>query len=77
MLSYIYQMIQGYEQEHGFLPNLLYLNDFHCEYLKSGFADHYTLQDIQDMLNVEMIINQEIVHPHVAWSHNYHKRIAS
>ncbi len=77
MLAYIYRLIQDYQQQHGFLPNLLYLNKFHCEYLLAAFDDNYTLQDITNVLELELVIDQEIIHPHVAWSHTVRKKIAS
>ncbi len=69
MLGYIYQLVRGFEQEHGVQPNLLYLSRFHSEHLKSAFDERFSLGQIMDMLQMEMIIDDEIMHPHVAWSH--------
>lgn len=77
MLAYLYRLIQDYHQQHGFQPNLLYLNRFHCEYLRAAFADNYTLQDITNVLELELVIDQEIIHPHVAWTHTVQKKEAS
>ena len=69
MLGYIYQLVRGFEQEHGVQPNLLYLNRFHSEHLKSAFDEQFSIGQIMDMLQMEMIIDDEIMHPRVAWSH--------
>jgi len=69
MLGYIYQLVRNFEQEHGVQPNLLYLNRFHSEHLKSAFDEGFSLGQIMDMLQMEMIIDDEIMHPRVAWSH--------
>lgn len=69
MLGYIYKLVRGFEQEHGVQPNLLYLNRFHSEHLISAFDERFSLGQIMDMLQMEMIIDDEIMHPRVAWSH--------
>lgn len=76
MLDYIYRLVSGFEQEHGVLPNLLYLNRIHSEHLKTSFDESYSLAQIMTMLQMEMIIDPEIVHPHVAWAHSA-QRVAS
>jgi len=74
MLSYIYRLIHNFEQTHQFLPNLLYLNPVHMQYLQDGVAQNYTLQTINDLLGMELIINRDVVHPHVAWTQTARKR---
>lgn len=76
MLDHIYRLVSGFEQEHGVLPNLLYLNRIHSEYLKTSFDESYSLGQIMTMLQMEMIIDSEIKHPHVAWSYSA-QRVAS
>ena len=68
MLSYIYRQIRDFESEHGVLPNLLYINEEHAKHLKESVADDYSLQDIAELLQLEVIINKEVLHPHVAWT---------
>lgn len=76
MLDHIYRLVSSFEQKHGVLPNLLYLNRIHSEYLKTSFDESYSLGQIMTMLQMEMIIDSEIIHPHVAWTHSA-KRVAS
>ena len=68
MLGYIYRLINGFEQEHGIQPNLLYLNRMHSDHLQSSFDESYSLGQIMAMLQMEMVIDPEIMHPRVAWS---------
>lgn len=67
MLSFIVRVTQEFEQEHGKRPNLLYLNPEHVVHLQRGFDDCYDLAAIMRMLNMELLIDQGAVHPHVAW----------
>ena len=76
MLSYIYRQIRDFETQHGVLPNLLYINEEHAEHLKESVAEGYSLRDIAELLQLEVVINQEVLHPHVAWTQSV-IRIAS
>ena len=65
MLGYIYQLVRGFEQEHGVQPNLLYLSRFHSEHLKSAFDERFSLGQIMDMLQMEMITGPDrIIYPY-------------
>ena len=68
MLSYIYQQTSKFEQEHGMQPNLLYLNEEQAKYLKQDFSDQYDMDAIMNLLQMELVISDEIVHPHVGWT---------
>lgn len=74
MLGYIYRLVSGFEQEHGIHPNLLYLNRVHCEHLKSSFDESLSLGQIMEMLRMEMIVDPEIMHPHVGWTQAAHRK---
>lgn len=69
MLAYIYSLMRDFEQEHGMLPNLLYLNRFHGERLKHALDGQFSMSDIREVLQMELVIDHDIVHPHVAWTH--------
>ena len=73
MISYILRLIDEFKREHGYQPNLLYLNEFHFNHLKSGFAEDYTLQVMCEVFQMELIVNREVIHPHVAWTHTAEK----
>lgn len=77
MLSYIYRLISDYEHEHGIHPNLLYLNKLHSEHLAMAFTKNFSLPSIMQLLNMELVIENDIMHPHVAWSHIAQRKMAS
>ena len=68
MLGHIFRLVKGFEQEHGVHPNLLYLNPIHTEHLQLAFEEGYSLAHIMEFLNMEMILDPDIMHPHVAWT---------
>lgn len=74
MLSFIYQQADKFEQKHGVRPNLLYLNQVHAEQLQACFSELHNLEGIKEMLQMEIIINQDIPHPHMAWAPTAHRR---
>ena len=67
MLSYLYQLANGYEGEHGFRPNVLYLNQQHFSQLQSDLANINGLGELVQFLGMEIVID-EVNHPHVAYS---------
>ena len=68
MLSFINRLVRDFELEHGIHPNLLYLNRFHVEHLKTAFDADYSMSQILDLLGMELIIENDITQPHVAWT---------
>jgi len=77
MLAYIFRLIRDFEQEHEIHPNLLFMNKFHFEHLKNAFSETYSLPEITELLNVNIVVNQNIIHPHVSWSHVAENKVAS
>jgi hypothetical protein len=73
MLSFINRLVRDFELEHGVHPNLLYLNRFHAEHLKSSFDTDYTMSQILDVLGMELVIENDITQPHVAWTQTARK----
>lgn len=74
MLGFIYRLVFDYDQEHGMRPNLLYLNHEHAKRLTDDFDHQYDLHTIMGILNMEIIIEKEIIHPHVGWMRMVHQR---
>lgn len=68
MLSFINRLIRDFEHEHGIHPNLLYLNRFHVEHLKTAFDTDYSMSQILNTLRMELIIDNDCTQPHVAWT---------
>ena len=69
MLSYIYSVAKEFEQEHGFSPNLLYMNYAHLECLKQQLEDPYEFNSLLVFLGMELILTQNINYPSVGWAH--------
>ena len=68
MLSYIYSVAKEFEQEHGFSPNLLYMNYAQLECLKLQLEDPNDFNAILVFLGMELILEQETINPSVAWA---------
>lgn len=77
MLSFILRLTHEFEQEHGIYPNLVYLNRFHAAHLKAAFDTDYSMTQILDILDMELIIQNDITHPRVVWSQIARKAAAS
>lgn len=67
MLGFIYRLIRDFKNAHGILPNVLYISPFHQKHLVAAFSPDYSMQEISSMLGMEMVINSDVMHPHVAW----------
>ena len=68
MLSYIYSVAKEFEQEHGFSPNLVYMNYAQLECLKQQLEDPNDFNAILVFLGMELILEQETINPSVAWA---------
>ncbi len=77
MLNYIYQQIHNFENSHGVLPNVLYLNNEHFQCLLSAFDAKMGVLAITQHLQLELVIDATAVHPHVAWVYSAQRRRVS
>lgn len=68
MLSFLYRMANTFEREHGFRPNVLYLNNQHFLQLKSQLNNIKDLDALNQLLGMELVLDAELTQPHVAWS---------
>lgn len=68
MLSFIYRLATRFERAHRVRPNLLYLHPDHLGQLRQSFSDPEDLVRILKLLQMELILDREVVHPHVSWS---------
>ena len=65
MLSFIYRLVHEFEREHGRTPNLLFISPFHLNYLRNQISRRYDIDDLRNLLGMEIIVADDIVHPHV------------
>jgi hypothetical protein len=68
MLSFIYQLVQEYEREHGYRPNVLYLNHAHFAGLRGDLAEIRNLGAMSQLLGMEIVLDPELTQPHVYWT---------
>jgi hypothetical protein len=68
MLSYLYQITRNFERQHGYAPNLLYLNPDQFSQLQSDLADIPHLEGLTLFLGMELVLSKDCQHPKVAWS---------
>ena len=73
MLSFLFRLMRTYQREHGFLPNVLYINDFHYQKLRESLADLTTHEEIAAFLQLDVVISTEAVHPSIAWVKPLHQ----
>lgn len=68
MLSFIYRLANSFEHSHGFRPNLLFISPTHYDRLREELAGVPHLEALRSLLGMEVVLDEEVVHPHVAWS---------
>lgn len=69
MLSFLFRLMRAYQREHGFLPNMLYINDFHYQKLRESLPDIASHEEIAAFLQLDIVIRGDAVHPSVVWAH--------
>lgn len=68
MLSYLYRLANGFESDHGYRPNVLYLNRHHFSQLRTDLAAIHGLGELVQFLGMEIVIDSEVTHPRVSYS---------
>ncbi len=66
MLSFIYRLFTEFRKEHGIAPNLLYLSPLQMRSLRNQL-EAMRVEDLHRLLGMELVISDEVSHPHVAW----------
>lgn len=67
MLSFLFRLIRAYQREHGFLPNVLYINDFHYQQLFESLPEFTNHEEIAAFLQLDVVLQADAVHPSIAW----------
>jgi hypothetical protein len=72
MLSFLYRLIHSFRAEHGFAPNVVYLNQHHyralCENLPT--LGH---EQMERFLEVQIVLMSETSHPRALWQEQAHR----
>lgn len=70
MLSYILRLAFDFERQHGYWPNMLYLNTEQYRHWEKEFAESNDFDEISRRLSMDVVISVDALHPHVAWMPN-------
>jgi hypothetical protein len=76
MLSFLYRLIRGFQREHGFPPNVVYLSPEHYRALRDNVPT-LTHERLEGFLRVHVVLEPDALHPHVAWHEPAHQRRAA
>ena len=76
MLSFLYRLIRGFQREHGFPPNVVYINSVHYRALRDNLST-LTHEQTERFLCLHVVLDNEALHPHVAWQEMAHSFRAS
>ncbi|WP_126455224.1 hypothetical protein [Sulfuriflexus mobilis] len=77
MLSFIYRLVRDFEIEQGMKPNVLYLNPIHFRRLRQDFVDPDDIEAIINRLDMEVVIDNSALHPHLSHVGSSHRQAAS
>lgn len=66
MLSFIYRLAMDFQRTHGEKPNMLYLNRFHFEHLRTGFEDPEDVETMMLTLGMTIMITEDAINPRLA-----------
>jgi len=68
MISFLFRLVNIYENEHGFRPNMLYISSSHFDKLKLDLTNINGLDNLVLFLGMEIVIDTDMSHPRVAFS---------
>lgn len=77
MLSFLYRLTHDFEMSHGYQANLLYINQFHFDTLRSELAEITDLEQLTQFLGMDMVFSEDALHPHVVWQPIEWKKITA
>lgn len=68
MLSFLFRLANQFEQEHGYRPNVLYMNKHHFHSLIDALSEIKDLDALTKFMGMELVLSPDSCQPHVAWS---------
>lgn len=68
MLSFLYRLNRAFEREHGYRPNTVIMNAEHFRLLQQSLPAAGDDRELHRLLGMDVILNPDCVHPHVAWT---------
>lgn len=67
MLSFLYRLVRAFRAEHGYRPNVVMMNREHYRQLVESLPEARGDAGLTRLLQMEVVLSEECVHPHVAW----------
>lgn len=77
MLSFIYRLVRDFEIEQGMKPNVLYLSAMQFQRLRQDFVDPDDIEAIINRLDMEIVIDNSALHPHLSHVGSSHRQAAA
>ena len=68
MLSFLYRLARAFYKEHGYRPNTVIMNAGHYRLLQESIPEAGDHTALKRLLGMDVILSQDCVHPHVAWT---------
>ncbi len=68
MLSFLYRLNQAFQDEHGYRPNTVIMNAEHYQLLQESLPAAGDYAELRQLLGMDVMLNPDCVHPHVAWT---------
>ena len=68
MLSFLYRLATEHQQNYGYKPNLLFLNNDHFNLLCQELAEIDGLDELMQFLGMQLVLEEELTHPHVGYT---------
>jgi len=67
MLSFFYRLARAFHNEHGYRPNVVVMNSEHYRLLQQSLPELGDPADLEHFLDMDILLSEEAIHPHVAW----------
>jgi len=67
MLSFIVGLCSTFRKQHGFAPNVLYVNQTHFNRLRDDLEGLHDYERIRDRLGMDIMVVDDVLHPRVGW----------
>lgn len=67
MLSFISGLCSVFGRQHGFAPNVVYVNSQHYDSLVNELAGLSGHAALREKLGMEIIVGEDVMHPRVGW----------
>jgi len=67
MLSFIVGLCSTFRKQHGFSPNVLYVNQTHFDRLRDDLEGLREYERIRERLGMDIMVVEDVLHPRVGW----------